>query len=118
MRWEYLGLSRAICHIHMLRFCFTKVLLNMGVKSQSISIHNGKWSEQTTLSIIETFDTRNLPEVVDTQWFDQDVVPWDWLTNVKVSVKSKYRSIKHKLFISHKLINSDPKTDYNCMSAL
>ena len=50
VRWEYLSVSssRAICHLHMLRFCFTKVLLNIGVKSQLISIHNGKWSVQTT----------------------------------------------------------------------
>ena len=46
----------------------------MGVTSQSISIHNGKWSEQTTLSIIEPFDTRDLPEVVESQWSNQDVV--------------------------------------------
>ena len=50
----------------MLQLSFTKVLLNIGVKSQLISIHNGKWYEQTTLSIIETFDTRDLPEVVET----------------------------------------------------
>ena len=118
--WEYLTLSssHAICHLHMLRFCFTKVLLNIGVKSQLISIHNGKWSKQTTLSIIETFDTRDLPEVVETQLSNQDVVSWAWLTNVKVSGKSKDLSIKHKLFISQKFINSDPKTDSDCMPAL
>ena len=40
--------------------------------------------------------TRDLPYVVETQWSNQDVVPWAWLTNIKVSGKSKDLSIKHK----------------------
>ena len=44
-----------------------KVLLIFFVKSQSISTHNGKWSEQMVVSITETFETRDLQEVVEIQ---------------------------------------------------
>ena len=105
-------------YLHIQQFSYTKISPNMSVKSHSILIHNGKLSKQITLSIIKTFDTRDLPDVEDIQWSTQDGVPWAWLINVEVSGKSKDLSIKHQLFVSQKLIYSEPNTDSDCMSAL
>ena len=64
------------------------------------------------------FDVIDLPEAVVIQWSSQVVVPWVWLTKVNESGNRMSLSIKHKILLSQKSINSAPNTDVDCISAL